>query len=406
MPPADPQDEVARKISVLFIWNKDIRNPGAGGGTIELHAVMKHLVEKGYSVTQVAGNFPGGKKTENVEGVEIVRMGSLYSMPFFLWKRQLTNRFLDKYDVVVEGLGYVSLLLPMLTRRRLLVICAHLPKEIFWIEGPLVLGKPLGYIVGSVARFIESVVTPITYRGAKIFTFSESTRKDMIETGFPEKNVFMVPYALAHYTTQSDDSLKQITSLDLESFPRDKPSIVCIGRLRKYKGVQDLIRAIPRIKQAFPDVTVKIVGRGAYEDELKELTHSLNVEDQVTFCGYISTSEKFEIMASSQLLVMPSYREGFATPVFEAQMCGAVPVVSDGVGVKDLIIPGKTGLVFRRGDPEDLAKRVLEAFGDKELRERIRKDGYQAVKAIDWRANEAKFLDLLEEKINEATKST
>ena len=405
MPLADQSKDNTRKISILFIWNKDIRNPGAGGGTIELHAVMKHLVEKGYSVTQVAGNFPGGRKTEKVDGVQVLRMGSLYSMPFFLWKNQLTTRFLDKYDVVVEGLGYVSLLLPVLTRRKLLVICAHLPKEIFWIEGPLVLGKPLGYFVGSIARFIESVVTPITYRDAKIFTFSESTKRDMIETGFPEKNVFMIPYALAHYTTQSDDSLKQITSLDLESFPRDKPSIVCIGRLRKYKGVQDLIRAVPRIRQAFPDVTVNIVGRGQYENELKELTHSLNLEDRVTFCGYISTTEKFQLIASSQLLVMPSYREGFATPVFEAQMCGAVPVVSDAEGVKDLIVPGKTGLVFRRGDPDDLARQVIEMFGNRELRERMRKEGYQAVMEIDWRANEAKFLDLFEAKINEASRS-
>src|SRR5438309_6892360 len=97
-----------RKPSVLFIWNKDIRNPGAGGGTIELFAVMKWLASKGYLVTQVSGNFPGGKKFETIDGVNIVRLGTLYSMPFSLVKRQLLNRFVEKFDVIVEGLGYVS----------------------------------------------------------------------------------------------------------------------------------------------------------------------------------------------------------------------------------------------------------------------------------------------------------
>src|SRR2546427_1069289 len=168
-----------RKPSILFIWNKDVRNPGAGGGTVELFAIMKWLANRGYRVTQVSGNFPGGKKLETIDGVNIIRLGTLYSMPFFLFTRQLLNRFVESFDVVVEGLGYVSLMLPLFTRKPVLVICAHLPKEIFLIEGPTELGKPLGYAVGSIARFLESVVTPRVYRKAKVFTFSPSTRADM-----------------------------------------------------------------------------------------------------------------------------------------------------------------------------------------------------------------------------------
>ncbi len=395
-----------RKPSLLFIWNKDIRNPGAGGGTIELFAVMKWLANKGYPVTQVSGNFPGGKKFETIDGVNIVRLGTLYSMPFSLLRRQLLNRFVEKFDVIVEGLGYVSLMLPVLTRKPLLVICAHLPKEIFFIEGPTELGKPLGYAVATLARFVESVVTPRIYRNAKIFTFSKSSKDDMIETGFSEKNLFMVPYALAHYTTHSDSNLKQIAISQAKAAKSEIPTIVCIGRLRKYKGVQDLIRAVPKIKEEFPQVTVKILGRGRYEESLKKLASSLNVDQNVDFCGYVSVEEKFQLMASSQLLVMPSYREGFATPVFEAQMCGTIPVVSNAVGVGDLVVHGKTGLVFPRGDSDALAKSVVRLLKDRELCEHMRDDGFQSVMAIDWRNNEEKFLTLFEEKINEVSRTS
>ena len=342
---------------------------------------------------------------ETIDGVNIIRLGTLYSMPFFLFTRQLLNRFVESFDVVVEGLGYVSLMLPLFTRKPVLVICAHLPKEIFLIEGPTELGKPLGYAVGSIARFLESVVTPRVYRKAKVFTFSPSTRADMIETGFPEKNMFLVPYALAHYTTQSDSSVKQIAISRSEVAKSEPPSIICIGRLRKYKGVQDLIKAIPKIKEEFPQIKVKIVGRGRYEESLKKLAGSLNVDHNVDFCGFVSVEEKFRLIASSQLLVMPSYREGFATPVFEAQMCGAVPVVSNAVGVADLVIPGKTGLVFPLGDSKALAESIIHLLRDGDLLAQMRDEGFQSVMAIDWRSNEEKFLRLFEEKINEASKT-
>src|SRR5205807_990871 len=99
----------------------------------------------------------------------------------------------------------------------------------------------------------------------------------------------------------------------------------------------------------------------------------------VDFLGYISVENKFHLIASSQLLIMPSYREGFATPVFEAQMCGTVPVVSSGVGVKDLVIPGKTGVVFPLGNPEALADSVVHLLKDRELLERMKDEGFQSV---------------------------
>jgi len=244
-------------------------------------------------------------------------------------------------------------------------------------------------------------LTPRLYKNAKVFTFSESTKKDMVETGFPESNVIMIPYALAHYTTHSEDNLKQLSDMNFELVKQDTPSIVCIGRLRKYKGVQDLIKAVPKIKQDFPDVKVHIVGKGQYEKQLRELTKSLGLERNVIFPGYITTKEKFHLIASSQVLVMPSYREGFATPVFEAQMCGAVPVVSDAVGVKELVVPRKTGLVFHRGNSETLANCVVHLLKDEKLRQQMRENGLQAVKAIDWRRNEEQFIDTFEKQIQD-----
>ena len=98
---------------------------------------------------------------------------------------------------------------------------------------------------------------------------------------------------------------------------------------------------------------------------------------------------------------MPSYREGFATPVFEAQMCGAVPIVSDAVGVKELVVSGKTGLVFPRGNSEALADCVVHLLKDERLRQQMRENGLQSVKTIDWRRNEEQFIHTFEKQIHD-----
>ncbi|TMI24829.1 glycosyltransferase family 4 protein, partial [Candidatus Bathyarchaeota archaeon] len=300
------------KPNVLFIWNKDIRHPDAGGGTIEFFAIMKSLAAKGFDVTQVSGGFSGSKSSEKIEGVSIVRMGKLFTMPFLLWKAQLTHHFLDNFDVIVEGLGYVSLLLPFITRKPVLVVCQHLPKEIFSIEGPHVLGKPLGYVLPPIARFVESAIFPVVYKRVPIFTFSESTKEDLVETGFPRENVLLFRNALAGMTMRNDPLISGNAVPNAAILKRSTPTIVCIGRLRKYKGVQDLIKAMPKIKQEFPRVTLYIVGKGEYEPQLKRLSHSLDLDENIVFSGFVDVSEKFDLISSSNLLVMPSYREGFA----------------------------------------------------------------------------------------------
>ncbi len=80
--------------------------------------------------------------------------------------------------------------------------------------------------------------------------------------------------------------------------------------------------------------------------------------------------------------------------------------MSNAVGVGDLVVHGKTGLVFPRGDSDALAKSVVRLLKDRELCEHMRDDGFQSVMAIDWRNNEEKFLTLFEEKINEVSRTS
>ena len=149
------------------------------------------------------------------------------------------------------------------------------------------------------------------------------------------------------------------------------PSLVVMGRLRKYKGVQDAIRAMTILKHQCPDAKLHILGQGDYEDDLHKLVASLRLEDRCIFHGYVPVEEKTRMIREAHVLVMPSYKEGFATPVFEAGLACTPSVASDAVGVVDSVEDGVSGLIYPMGNHKKLAEAVARLLLDEELRERM-----------------------------------
>ena len=76
-------------------------------------------------------------------------------------------------------------------------------------------------------------------------------------------------------------------------------------------------------------------------------------------------------MNLADLVVMPSEREGLARVYLEAQACGKTLIASDIAAAREVVIHGQTGLLFRMGDVQDMADKIVLAAGDPALREAI-----------------------------------
>ena len=153
-----------------------------------------------------------------------------------------------------------------------------------------------------------------------------------------------------------------------------KRCILSVGRLIERKGVDTVIRALPEIIKSIPDVHYIVVGRGRDEVKLKKLVSEMNLQDYVSFTGYVPDRELGVYYCVSEVFSMISRElhdkgdiEGFGIVFLEANYFGIPVVGGNSGGVTDAVIHGKTGLLV---DPEnviDVAEAIIKLLLDKDL---------------------------------------
>ena len=144
----------------------------------------------------------------------------------------------------------------------------------------------------------------------------------------------------------------------------DGPLVVgALGRLVPQKGYDVLLRAVAALGSA--DIRVRVVGEGPERGTLERLAESAGVADRVTFEGWRDDAPA--VLASFDVLVLPSRDEGFPLSIVEAMLAG-VPVIATDVGsVGEAITDGETGLLVPPDDPTALATALSRLAADRSL---------------------------------------
>jgi glycosyltransferase involved in cell wall biosynthesis len=146
---------------------------------------------------------------------------------------------------------------------------------------------------------------------------------------------------------------------------KDSIVLLFIGRIVRDKGVVELVEAFNRIIDKHLNVCLLFVGpQELSKTDLGIVTES-TTDTRVKFIGYTDVPEKY--MAVSDVLCIPSYREGFGTVVIEAAAMGLPAVGSNIYGLSDAIVNGKTGLLVEPKNVEQLTNALLKFFNDIDL---------------------------------------
>jgi len=135
------------------------------------------------------------------------------------------------------------------------------------------------------------------------------------------------------------------------------------GRLVPHKGVDVILRAMQELP---PDVSLILVGHGPRLDELQRLARRLGVESRVRFCTGVTDDELPLFLRAADLFVFPSQNrlEGFGLVVAEAMASGLPVIIADMPGVREVIEPGKEGLLVEPLIAHDLVARIQELLDD------------------------------------------
>jgi len=154
----------------------------------------------------------------------------------------------------------------------------------------------------------------------------------------------------------------------------DAPLVGFVGRLEPRKGPLDLIRAVPALRAARPDVRVVIVGDDPYASDPGYEAAVRDARD-VEHVGWVEGAAG--LLAHLDVLVAPSHREPFGTVAAEALAAGTPVVAGDVDGLREVVDDGVTGRLVAPGDPSALATAILEVL---DARQRMGAAGREAVR--------------------------
>jgi len=349
---------------LAFNW-RDPKHPEAGGAELHLLEILRRCVRDGDTAVWLAERFPGAAVRDEVMGIRIHRGGSWYNAHLALGSLYRRHYRRERFDLVLEDINKVPFFAPLFARAPVLAVVPHLFGSTVFREA----APPVGLLVWA-----HELMIPLVYRRTPFLAISDSTRDDLVRRGIPHGQVSVARCGL----TQED------YAVTVPPDRRTEPEIVFVGRLRKYKGAQHAIRALPLVKRSVPTARLSIVGDGPYRMDLERLARALGVADAVRFLGAVSNPEKVAALNAAQVAVCPSPKEGWGLTVIEANACGTPVVASRSPGLAESVRDGETGLLTPHGDHAALASAVVRLLSDSALRLRMSDAALAWAHRFDW----------------------
>lgn len=207
-------------------------------------------------------------------------------------------------------------------------------------------------------------------RADAITTICEGLRGDILGRGIAAEKVTVIPNAvnIENFNLGQLPDLCLARNLGLEG----KFLLGFIGSFYAYEGLSILLRALPKMLSGNPDIRILLVGGGPQSEELRALAAQLGIEDKVTFTGRVPHDQVQHYYNLIDILVYPRLQmrlTDLVTPLkpLEAMAQGRLIVASDVGGHLELIRDGETGILFRAGNPDALASKVLELLARPDL---------------------------------------
>ena len=158
-------------------------------------------------------------------------------------------------------------------------------------------------------------------------------------------------------------------------------SILFLGRLRKKKGIYDLLNAIPLVLESVPNASFVLAGDGELI-EVAARAAALGIAHAVTLPGWVDGPDKDTLLTQAGVLVLPSYFEGLPICILEAMAIG-LPVVATSVGgIPDLLENGHCGVLVPPGDAKALANALVTLLLDVAASEKLRVRAFKRAQEV------------------------
>ena len=177
------------------------------------------------------------------------------------------------------------------------------------------------------------------------------------------------------------------------------PHLVTVGSITERKGQKNVIRALPKIKSMYPEVSYSLVGIPIDKDDIMQYVNELSLKKQVTIFGALSDEKMIELLRNCDIFIMLSEEtkfgdvEGFGIAVLEANHCGLPAIGSKNTGIEDAISVGFSGLVVDAKSDQEICSAIKIILNDYD---QFSKNSKVWSEKFTWRKVVKKYIHIIE----------
>ena len=323
------------------------------------------LAARGHDVTAVVSGFRGAAANDTVDGIHVHRTGGRHSFPLAARayvRRELRDR---RFDIIIEDLNKIPLFTPLWTDTPIVLLVHHLFGLTAFQEASLPVAATTWLAERPLAR---------VYRDVPVEVVSDSTAEDLVARGFDRGRIRIIPNGVDLEFYSPDPSLAK--------FP--EPTLLYLGRLKKYKRVDLVLQAVAHLRGNGVPVRLLVAGRGDQREALEALSARLGLTGSVEFLGFVDEGTKRTLLRRAWVHVLASPKEGWGISNVEAAACGTPTVASDAPGLRDSVVDGTTGLLVPHGDVAALAGAIRRIVEDAAFRLKLSHGARAFAEGFGW----------------------
>ncbi len=345
-----------------------------GGGERRFYQLAKKLVERGIQVDVITMRIRDIPDYEKIDGINVYHIGPTIENPpdrsvfdFMRYFFSVSSWIIKNDYDLIDAQSYSPLLSSS--------IAARIKKTPIFgtIYDTSSSGSDQWMNHSFLASRLEKFL--VNLRFDKIITISKSTINSLINDFGVSKDKIELLYI-------GVDTDKYDSTGDVE---KKADKIIFVGRLIPHKHVDHLIESFEEIVKIVPDANLVIVGRGDEKNNIIDMVSSKSLDAKVSFKENLSDEELIKEIKESEVLVLPSTREGFGMVLAEANYCNVPVVTYASGGTIDVVDDGYNGFLVEAGNIPQLTEKILLLLNDKELQKQMGINGRNKVETqFNW----------------------